>query len=441
VLFGPVENTTAINIITKASSPLRTTLPRIKSTATHGLALLLLSLPLAAQAKIRTEFWTGTATVRGQSVPVRLQLTGADNAVRGEFHDGPESSASSSGSLQNDHLVLNFDYYARKLDAKINGDTLEGTFGTIKTTYPISLHRSASISTPPIQNAEIAKLYGDWEIALDSPKGESAWTLRIGSSSSLQNELKVVILRIDGDTGGLYGGYNAATQQVLVSHFNASGSALYSIKPQADGTLLVSNLLRDQHWTARRPAEARKENLAPPTATNQQTTVNDPSQPFAFSFPDLTGKTVSSTDSQFKGKVIIVAIGGSWCPNCHDEAPLLVELYNRFHSHGLEVVNISFEEEDQLKDPERLRAFIKRYYIPYNVLVGGTPEQLNEKIPQGKNLNCWPTSFFIGRDGLVKETHAGFAGPATGKSYEELRQETTDLIEKLLKEHAQIASN
>ena len=439
MLFGPVENTTVTNITTKVSSPLRTTLPGIKTTV-HGLALLLLSLPLAAQAKSHAELWTGTATVHGQSVPVRLQLSGTDNDVRGEFHNGPETSASSSGSLQNGHLVLNFDYYARKLDAKVSGDTIEGIFGTVKTTYPVSLHRSADAPTLT-QNADTAKLSGDWEIALNSPKGESAWTLRISPSAAPEKELKAVILRIDGDTGGLYGGYDAATQQVLVSHFNASGSALYSLKPQADGTLLVSNLLRDQHWTARRPSEARKENLPPPTATDQQTTVSDPSQPFAFAFPDLTGKTVSATDPQFKGKVTIVAIGGSWCPNCHDEAPLLVELYKRFHSHGLEVVNISFEEEDQLKDPERLRAFIKRYGIPYNVLVGGTPEQLNEKIPQGKNLNCWPTSFFIGRDGLVKETHAGFAGPATGKSYEELRQETTALIEKLLKEYNQIASN
>ncbi len=62
---------------------------------------------------------------------------------------------------------------------------------------------------------------------------------------------------------------------------------------------------------------------------------------------------VSNTDPQFDGKVVIVAIGGSWCPNCHDEAPFLESLYKQFHDKGLEIVNLSFEEADQLQDPTR----------------------------------------------------------------------------------------
>lgn len=243
-------------------------------------------------------------------------------------------------------------------------------------------------------------------------------------------------MRIDGDTGGLYGRYDAGFGEYRVSHFTAAGPALYSIKPQSDGTLLVSNLLHDnQQWTARRPAEARKEHLAPPTLSTEQTSVADPSKPFTFSAPDLSGKLVSNTDPRFRNKVVIVVIGGSWCPNCHDEAPFLVDLYHRYHSLGLEIVNISFEEEDQLKNPQRLRAFIRRYHIPYIVLLGGTPDQVHEKLPQGKNLDCWPTTFFVGRDGLVKETHAGFYGPETRAAYIKLKNETDSLIEKLLKQN------
>jgi len=38
-----------------------------------------------------------------------------------------------------------------------------------------------------------------------------------------------------------------------------------------------------------------------------------------------------------------VNITGSWCPNCHDEAPFLAELYRKYRSQGLEVVALSFE--------------------------------------------------------------------------------------------------
>ena len=162
--------------------------------------------------------------------------------------------------------------------------------------------------------------------------------------------------------------------------------------------------------------------------------MKDPSARFAFSFPDLTGKVVSNTDSQFDGKVVIVAIGGSWCPNCHDEAPFLESLYKQFHSRGLEIVNLSFEEGDQLKDPTRLRAFIAKYGLTYTVLVAGDTDQLNEKVPQAVNLNCWPTSFFLGRNGRVREVHAGFAGPANPQAHEALMKETTELVEQLLAE-------
>ena len=99
---------------------------------------------------------------------------------------------------------------------------------------------------------------------------------------------------------------------------------------------------------------------------------------------------------------------------------------------GLEIVELSFEDEAQLSSLTRLRAVIKRFGITYPVLVAGTPDQLNEKFPSVLNLNCWPTTFFIGKDGLVKVTHAGYSGPATGGDNVELRAETVSLVKKLL---------
>jgi thiol-disulfide isomerase/thioredoxin len=379
--------------------------------------------------------WSGVATVHGQQVPVQLELSKSeDGNIGGSWINGGEATSSSSGTLVGNHLVLNFNYFARKLEGDFTSTGFSGTYGGARgTPSPLELH-PASQDEPaasPHVTPPASDLNGDWEIAVKSPKGESAWTLRIASEG--RGEIKAVILRIDGDTGALYGSIDQASSAYRVSHFNASGPALYSIKPNGDGTLLVSNLLRDdQQWTARRPSIARQQNLAPPTKSTEQTGVVDPAKPLEFSAPNLAGVTVTNADPQFKGKVVIVAIGGSWCPNCHDEAPFLVEIYNRYHARGLEIVGLSFEEDDQLKNPDRLKAFIARYKIAYPVLLVGTPSQLNEKLPQGKNLNCWPTAFFVGRDGLVKEVHAGFSGPATGAAYTDLKAETSSLVERLL---------
>jgi thiol-disulfide isomerase/thioredoxin len=409
----------------------------ILAALTITLTTALLPGTLPAQENIK--HWSGTATVHGQQVPVRLDLSSPakDGSITGTFVNGGETSVSSSGSLNGTHLQLNFNYFARKLDGDLADRALTGTFsGATGTLASLELHpdRAPGPTIKPASETITRGISGDWEIAVKSPKGESAWTLRVKPSNP-GGQIKAVILRIDGDTGGLYGSFDEASGEYRVSRFAASGATLYSLKPQADGTLLVTNLLKDnQQWTARRPAEARKEDLAPPTKETDQTSVLDPSKPLQFSAPTLDGRPVASTDRQFRGKVVIVAIGGSWCPNCHDEAPFLVELYNRYHSRGLEVVNLSFEEEEQLKNPERLRAFVAKYHIPYTVLVAGTPDQLSEKITQAKNLNCWPTSFFIGRDGLVKEVHAGFSGPATGAAYTELKAKTNTLVEGLLTE-------
>jgi thiol-disulfide isomerase/thioredoxin len=162
------------------------------------------------------------------------------------------------------------------------------------------------------------------------------------------------------------------------------------------------------------------------------TTLQNPHEPLEFNFPDLNGKLVSNKAAEFANKVVIVGIGGSWCPNCQDEAPFLEELYRKYHSRGLEVVELSFEEQSQLLNPARLRAVIQRYGITYTVLVAGTPDQLNEKVPHVANLNCWPTTFFVGKDGLVKAIHTGYSGPATGKDNHDLQNEMTILVEKLL---------
>ena len=397
-------------------------------------------VPGLANAQTVAGSWSGTATTNQLQVPVELRLSAPDTsgAIKGSFMNGGEAVASSGGQLTGHHLVLNFDYFARKLEGDLEDGKFTGTYsGARITTVPVELHFGAPAARsgkPAI--ADRLKIIGDWEIAVQSPKGESAWTLRISPDKEPQaapDAIKAVILRIDGDTGGLWGGYDSALAAYKVSHFTAAGPAVYSIKPQKDGTLLVSNLARnDQQWTARRAVDARKQNLAPPTKTTDQTGVVDPNKPFTFSAPDLAGKVVTNDDPRLKHKVVIVAIGGSWCPNCHDEAPFLVDLYTRYHAKGLEIVNISFEEEDQLKDPKRLHAFVARYHIPYLVLLGGTPEQVNQALPQGKNLNCWPTSFFVGRDGLVKEVHAGFSSADTGESYAQLKTETDALVEKML---------
>jgi thiol-disulfide isomerase/thioredoxin len=387
-------------------------------------------LPIVAQVSTDSPAgtWIGTAQVNGREVPFRLEIAGDGDHLQGTLVNGKERSAASSSSYSNGHLILHFDYYANTIDAALQDGTLQGTFSGHSRNVPITARLNGKL---PTADPNPPRIDGVWQIAVDQgSKGEHAWKLLVRQTGP---SVKAVIERIDGDTGSLYGVWHDGA--FLVSHFTAAGPSVVVLRPQPDGTLNVETSAHGggvQAFPAHRASAIRTVALESDDDPLRHTSLKNPDEPLAFRFPDLNGKLVSSTDPEFAHKALIVSIGGSWCPNCQDEAPFLESLYRKYHNRGLEIVELSFEESSQLQNPARLKAVIQRYGITYPVLIAGTPDQLNEKFPDVENLNCWPTTFFIGRDGLVKAVHTGYAGPATGKDNRELENETTAQVERIL---------
>ncbi len=384
-------------------------------------AAVLAVAPVMAQSL--AGLWDATVVVNGLEIPFRMEFTGSGPQVAGSFFNGDEKVISTGGRFENGVLRLNYDHYGSRLEATLTDGTLKGDYIRPAGKYPFSAKPSAP---PAVIDGKIPKIDGMWEIQVHSPKGESAWRFIVRQSNA---DVSAAILRIDGDTGTLTGRYHDG--KFLLSHFSGARPSLLEVTPQPDGTIALLQNGKNK-LIAYRPEVARAKGLAPPTDPTEQTHMKNPDEPLRFSFTDLNGKVVSNDDPRFKGKVVIVSIMGSWCPNCHDEAPFLVELFRKYHTRGLEIVALSFEEADQLQNPTRLRSFIAHYGIEYPVLVPGVPDQLQEKLSQAENLNSWPTTFFLGRDGRVRTIHAGFAGKASGPLYEQGKQEMRALVERLL---------
>ncbi len=394
------------------------------------IVIALAAFPSRAGAQPVNGLWDATVLVNNGAleIPFRFELSGTGASVKGSFFNGDDKTTSTSGSYENGRLSLSFDELGTTLDATLKDGRLEGQYGrgTRGAPYPFAATRFKPIAST---ETEIPQIAGLWNVQVGkSSKGEAAWQLIVRQSGA---EVSAVILRIDGDTGTLTGAYRNGV--FSLSHFSGARPLRLELTPGADGTLaLVQNT--DKPLTALRAEQASARGLPQPSDPTRFTSVKDPTEPFRFSFPDIAGKIVSNTDPRFAGKVVIVAIGGSWCPNCHDETPFLVELYKKYKKQGLEIVELSFEEEAQIKNPVRLKAFNKRYGVDYTVLIPGEPKQLNDKVPQGANLNSFPTTFFLGRDGRVRSAHAGFAGKASGKFHTDLVEEETALVERLLAE-------
>ncbi len=126
---------------------------------------------------------------------------------------------------------------------------------------------------------------------------------------------------------------------------------------------------------------------------------------------------------------------GSWCPNCHDEAELLVDLYRRYRQQGLEIVALGFEYTgDSERDRNQLRAFARRHGIEYAMLYAGTTEegQVQRVLPQLANFASYPTTLFLDRRHRVRSVHTGFAGPANQTEHARLREEFEKLVKEIL---------
>jgi len=385
---------------------------------------VLLVLAVAARAWGANTLWDATINVNGATVPFRMEFSGSGKAFQAWFFNGDEKTISASGESTSDTIIARFPQYNSKLEAKVRDGSLEGTYTRDGKVYPVRavIHRTP----PPARN--IPNIAGSWVIETGATTGEKAWPMIVRQSGA---QITGAILRVDGDTGTLTGRFKDGS--FTFSHFSGARPVVFSLTPAADGTLnVVQN--EKQKFIAVRESVAREKGMPAPDDPMRHTTMKDPSVPLQFRFPDLEGRMVSSSDPRFQGKVVMVAIGGSWCPNCHDEAPMLESLYRKYRSQGLEIIDLSFEEEDQLKNPTRLRAFRVEYGLDYPVLLVGEPSQLAEKLPQAQNLDTFPATFFVGRDGLVKAIHAGFAGRATGVFHQQLVEEIEALVKRLLAE-------
>jgi hypothetical protein len=275
-------------------------------------ALLVAIAPAALAQSGKTQslagLWDATITFSGQDIPFRLQIAGDGSNLQGWLFNGDQKVVASGASFQNGSLVLNFDSYAAKLEAKLEDGALVGQYGPmLKKNYPVTAHRHKAEASA---SSGALSIDGLWEVAVKSAKGEQAWRLIVQQKSA--SNVSAAILRVDGDTGALTGSYKDG--KFVLSHFSGGRPALMVLTPAADGTLAVD--LTDLHGTsqltATRPDVARAKGLPPPTDPDHHTSGKDPSEPFRFSFPDLNGKIVSSTDARFQGKVVLVNITGSW---------------------------------------------------------------------------------------------------------------------------------
>ena len=143
-------------------------------------------------------------------------------------------------------------------------------------------------------------------------------------------------------------------------------------------------------------------------------------------------------EKDWKGKVTLVQIMGTWCPNCTDESRFVKSMYEKYHTQGLEVVPVSFERgTDKQVSFTRINSQAKQMALPYPVYLGSgadSPQKAAAIVfAQLNHVMSFPTLILIGKDGKVKKVWTGFYGPGTGVHYAEHIAEIEDAVLRLLR--------
>lgn len=381
--------------------------------------------------------WNATVSVGTAEVPFRFEISAPGTGLQGFFFEGERKIGSSAAKYDDGKLQFDYEHLNSTLTATLDGETLEGTYRfNRKNGREYKFH--ASRATDPAKTKNLSVLpyvKGDWEmklVGLDNnptkdPRTVLSWNLYLRQSGS---KVTGSILRVDGDTGNLIGGWHG--DSLVLSHFAGERPVLLEARLQPDGTLDI--LLNKQNkYLGARVGDARAKGIPEPPDAAKFTDVKDREEAFHFSFPDVNGKVVSDKDEEFQNKVVILAIGGTWCPNCRDEAPFLVDFYRKYHKRGLEIVGLNFEASGDLgEDKPRIQSFVDEFSIPYPILYAGATADVAQQLPQIANFGAYPTTIFLGRDGRVASVHAGFASAATGEAHVKLQRDVDELLKHLL---------
>jgi len=384
--------------------------------------------------------WSAVIVAGKAEVPFQFEVRHTANNWQGFFFEGDRKIGSTSGEYSEGTLRLQYEYLNTTLTAKFDGSQWNGTYRyNRKNGKEYAFHARPYIA-PSAEPKKPPKIGGEWEMKLvgedqsptKDPRTALSWRLFLRQSGA---EVTGSILRVDGDTGTLTGRWQG--EKLVLSHFAGERPILFEATLQPDGTFDI--LLNQQNRYIAAPVSvARAKGIPDPVDPTKYTHVKNPDEPFQFRFPDINGQIVSNTDARFQGKVVILAIGGTWCPNCRDEAPFLVELYRQFHNQGLEIVGLNFEANGSLDDDKpRIESFIKEFSVPYPVLDAGAIGEVTNKLPQIQDFGAYPTTIYLGRDGRVVSIHAGFASTATGKAHSELQQDIVTLVVHLLEQRTQ----
>ncbi len=370
----------------------------------------------------------------GGGLPLGLEIVREAGGPAAYLVNGANRVRAERTTIAGRNLTMAFPSYESSLIAEALPDgSLSGIARLRRRTGPVELGLRA-VPGPMWRfhqrpAAPAANLSGEWLLETKGEDGERGLALIRQNGNVLEGTVQFPTGDVRFLAGDISGG------EFALSTFDGNQGSVWRGRRLADGTLAGESFGAT--------SKAGTPFVARPRAAGDAVVVIAEEKPpvdrIAFTFPDTAGTPVSLSDPRFAGKVVVIAIGGTWCPNCHDEAAFLAPYAKKRRPEGLEVIGLQFEYgDDAARAARQSQRFAARYGIDYPMLIAGsaTPEGSRKALPQIGGVKIYPTTLFVDRKGRLRAIHTGYAGPATGALNRAAIAEFDALVSKLLAEPA-----
>jgi peroxiredoxin len=410
-----------------------------------GAGLLLTSAVFAAAKNPPAKFikegvWRGVFNVSETQVPFNFELKGKD-AEHAVFTllNGTRRDNFHIQQIGTDSVFIKMNTYDAALVAKINDDgTLSGEYRSLvpgfrgnSLPFTAEYGKTYRFVEPGKDVAPKANLTGKWELKVYS---KDQVPNKIALLKQTGNKLTGVIMQVTGDSRELEG--TVQGNEFELSGFTGPSPKIYKGHINDDGTIsgeIAAGIYDNTKF------DGVKDDKAELPDPYKLTFLKDGYKKLDFTFPDLNGKPVSLSDEKYKGKVTIIEIVGTWCPNCTDQTVFLSPWFNKNKSRGIEAIAIGFEQKDSLKYAQYTLGKLRdKYNIKYDILFGGLADKklVSQKLPALNKFVAFPTTIIIDKKGDVREIYTGYTGTVTGKYYQDYEKKFNKLIDELVAEPA-----